>query len=426
MHYSSFITIKKFVEKYLDINKNLKILDFGSYDYNGTCKTLFSWNSRWEYIGCDIDDGPNVDLVIDRDATNLFENSYDIIVCNSCFEHNDFFWETYIKFCQILKPGGFICLVVPSTGPYHGFPTDSWRFLKDSYLSLEKWGLKKQYNVRLIENFIDSSNDRWNDNVGIYTKYVNFEQTKTFNLSNNYIIDNKLVNNYIKFLYNRSLNLHSEKSFEKYILLNKIIIIVSACLYGNSDLYEERKKNYISGITKLKQQMEGYAEIFIVENNCQDNRSFLDDLGLPVIYSKNNYINSKNIGQKWLTDMKYCIELHSIPDDVFVCHMTGRYLLESESEFIQNLKKDITNVDAIVRFGSYYPNASTHRQKDCVTGLFGMRCKYFRELPDKFEGCVEWIVAEKILNNVEEKKCTPLKKLGIQIAPGGYDNYYSI
>jgi len=62
MHETSMVQMSKFVQEYLDVNKDLTILDVGSLDINGSYKPLFS-NPKWTYFGLDVVAGPTVDVV---------------------------------------------------------------------------------------------------------------------------------------------------------------------------------------------------------------------------------------------------------------------------------------------------------------------------------------------------------------------------
>ena len=71
--------------------------------------------------------------------------------------------------CRILKPNGLIYINAPSTGVYHGYPRDYWRFYADSWKGLSKWANKNGYNIQLVESYIDK-NTTWCDSVGIFKK----------------------------------------------------------------------------------------------------------------------------------------------------------------------------------------------------------------------------------------------------------------
>jgi hypothetical protein len=62
----------------------------------------------------------------------------------------------------------------PSNGPEHRFPVDNWRFYKDSWKALEKWGRRNKQKVVLLDSYIAQPNNdggfAWKDSIGIYEK----------------------------------------------------------------------------------------------------------------------------------------------------------------------------------------------------------------------------------------------------------------
>lgn len=186
MHYSAYVNAQKFYEKYCYENiQNKKILDVGSYDVNGTMKPIFE---QGQYIGLDMEKGPNVDIVGKSHEIPFIDNFFDIVISSSCFEHDDMFWISFKEMCRVLKPGGHMYIQAPQNGPYHGWPGDNWRFYADSWRALEKWGKSLGYEVELVESYIDEKTpspeyegDRiWNDSIGIYRKKPS--QETNFNL----------------------------------------------------------------------------------------------------------------------------------------------------------------------------------------------------------------------------------------------------
>ena len=231
MHPSCVISAERFVNKYLDPTKLLKILDVGSFNVNGTLKPLFTHNGcicsvcgnvekwsgsgqicsacrkpvieggvcdgvrwrrhnidrigeQWQYIGMDtyetckpygdMNAPPNrrysVDILMEDPYRFPFDdNSIDVVVSTSCLEHDPLFWVTFNEMVRVLALDGLIYLNVPSSGPYHGFPDDCWRFQVDAYKALTKWNPKAE----LLESYIDtdiSKHGGWADNVGIFRK----------------------------------------------------------------------------------------------------------------------------------------------------------------------------------------------------------------------------------------------------------------
>jgi len=110
----------------------------------------------FKYIGVDIEEGSNVDLIIKNDKVPLDDSSVDVVVSSSCLEHSEFFWESFLEMARIVKPGGFIHLSVPSSGAVHRHPTDNWRFYPDSGKALANYAKKNGYNIELLETFIEN------------------------------------------------------------------------------------------------------------------------------------------------------------------------------------------------------------------------------------------------------------------------------
>jgi len=92
MHVSSYKNMEKFVSKHLKDHedRDLKIIDIGSQDINGSYKPLFQ-NQKWNYFGCDMVKGKNVDIVIENvyDWKNIKSGTFDIVISGQAFEHID-------------------------------------------------------------------------------------------------------------------------------------------------------------------------------------------------------------------------------------------------------------------------------------------------------------------------------------------------
>ena len=170
MHKSAYVNAENFFHKYCEKDiENKKILDVGSYDVNGTMKPIFE---KGNYVGLDMEKGPNVDVVGVSHKIPFTEEEFDIVISSSCFEHDDMFWVSFTEMCRVLKPGGYMYVQAPSNGPYHGWPGDNWRFYEDSWKALEKWGKQCGYEIELVESYISepSHGDIWKDSVGIFRK----------------------------------------------------------------------------------------------------------------------------------------------------------------------------------------------------------------------------------------------------------------
>ena len=145
-----------FVNKYLDPNKELRILDVGSYDQNGSYRNYF-FNPKWKYEGCDIAMGPNVDFVMDPYSINKDGEVYDVVISGQTMEHVEYFWVWIEELTRVLKKGGLIIIIAPGGGPIHNAPIDCWRFHPDGMEALARWA-----DLESLETFIDE-NSEWRD-----------------------------------------------------------------------------------------------------------------------------------------------------------------------------------------------------------------------------------------------------------------------
>ena len=102
-----------------------------------------------EYVGLDIEPGPNVDVVM-NDAynwDNLPDESFDFAISANAFEHVEYPWLTIKLIYSKLKPGGFVCIHAPLTIPEHRYPVDCYRYFSDGFRALGKWAGFQVINV---------------------------------------------------------------------------------------------------------------------------------------------------------------------------------------------------------------------------------------------------------------------------------------
>lgn len=196
-----------------------------------------------------------------------------------------------------------------------------------------------------------------------------------------------------------------------------IYFLITTCMFNDCNI---RMRQYQSGITKLKEiikntNIENY-KIIIIENNGF-RPTFLNSLDCEVYYTNNNSLKTENKGYKELRDVLDCIREYNISDTDFIVKMTGRYILEDDSEFM-NIIKDIhiTKYDCVIKYGSYY-NPVHYKMHDCITGLIGMSCLYIKQIekPQEHE-CVEWKWG-KVTDLIDNNKIHMVNNLGIQICP---------
>lgn len=169
MHDTAMRFGKYFFEKYVG-ETGKTIVDIGAQDVNGSLRDVAPKGVT--YIGVDFVEAKGVDVVITDPYSLPFEdNSVDVCVCSSCFEHSEHFWLLFEEIMRILKDDGVFYLNVPSNGQFHRYPVDCWRFYPDSGRALQSWGRRKGYGTTLLESFTGNQRrDIWNDFVAVFVK----------------------------------------------------------------------------------------------------------------------------------------------------------------------------------------------------------------------------------------------------------------
>lgn len=150
-----------------------KVIDIGGRNVCGSLKDVCL--PSFQYISVDISEGSGVDVVLKDPYVFPFEdNSVDIVISSSCFEHIEFFWLSYLEIMRVLKPHGLFYLNVPSNGHFHRYPKDYWRFYPDSGEALTNWANRNNMNVGLLESYVGLKvSDIWNDFVAVFIKDKN-------------------------------------------------------------------------------------------------------------------------------------------------------------------------------------------------------------------------------------------------------------
>jgi len=104
------------------------VLEVGSYDANGSLRDLFN---GMEYVGLDMREGPNVDIV--RDIMDPWEGAYGTVVCVETLEHIAEPWRAIDTMHSILKPGGLFAGAWVFNWEIHGHPNDYWRVTPEGF-----------------------------------------------------------------------------------------------------------------------------------------------------------------------------------------------------------------------------------------------------------------------------------------------------
>ena len=109
---------QKIKEKYPNYFKNIKVLDIGSLDINGSNRYMFD---DCDYLGIDVGNGPNVDFVCIGHKFEGPNEYYDTIITTEALEHDMYYEDTIKNAIRMLKPGGLLLFTCATTGRHeHG------------------------------------------------------------------------------------------------------------------------------------------------------------------------------------------------------------------------------------------------------------------------------------------------------------------
>ena len=104
-----------------------------------------------KYVGCDIRQGPGVDVIMDLHRTELPSESVGTILMLETLEHVQFPMKAMEQANRILKPNGTILISSQMNYPIHD-THDYWRFTPEGFLTL-----LEDYPLKLVESAGDAS-----------------------------------------------------------------------------------------------------------------------------------------------------------------------------------------------------------------------------------------------------------------------------
>jgi SAM-dependent methyltransferase len=94
-------------------------LDIGSLDINGNNQYLF--DSQSLYLGVDVAEGRNVDVVAVAHTSGMPKETFDVVVSTECLEHDRYWDRTLRAAVDMLRPGGLLLVTCATVGrPEHG------------------------------------------------------------------------------------------------------------------------------------------------------------------------------------------------------------------------------------------------------------------------------------------------------------------
>lgn len=188
---------------------------------------------------------------------------------------------------------------------------------------------------------------------------------------------------------------------------NKVYLIITSCINNHSGIinYQERKDRYIMCINNVKNIIKDYNIIPVIVENNGKRVTYLDELGIPIIYTNNNKY-SRHKGCNEALDIKHVINVLNCDDNDIIIKLTGRYKLLDDS-FIKDI---LTNIeyDAYIKF--FNVCTLEYMQNDCVLGLFAIKCKYLKEYSFTYEDSIRNPSTEVSFATYVRKNCKKIKE----------------
>ncbi len=183
MHKSAYDSMKRLVTDYVPAETDLAVVELGSRMVAKQPKNHRSlFDERFcDYLGLDVADGPNVDVVMEQPyRIPLDDECADVVVSGQVVEHIPFVWVSFLEMTRILRPGGRILMSGPSSGHIHSPPYDAWRFYPDSFralaafATLELLEVSTDFPKKDEKGRFDYGNvpfgKYWGDTVGVFEK----------------------------------------------------------------------------------------------------------------------------------------------------------------------------------------------------------------------------------------------------------------
>ncbi|MEY2426349.1 MAG: hypothetical protein QOI61_1921 [Actinomycetota bacterium] len=114
-----------------------RALELGSRARSGTTYREFL-PAHVDYVGLDIREGPNVDVVGDAHElpSSFDEGSFNLVFCIAVFEHLAMPWKAALSINRVLADGGLFFAGTHQTFPVHEAPWDFWRYSDRAWHSL--------------------------------------------------------------------------------------------------------------------------------------------------------------------------------------------------------------------------------------------------------------------------------------------------
>ena len=334
--------VKKLYPEYFD---GVYVLDAGSLDINGNNQYLFT-NSH--YIGLDIGEGKNVDIVSKIHELQLPDNTFDTIISTEVFEHDQYYTDSIKNIYRMLKPGGMFLFTCATTGrPEHGTrkrtPSDApllqsddeWQ---DYYKNLTEDDIKEIfdldryfYKYQFIVEPKHKDLNFWGIKNGIWQKRDN----RSFHISNS--IEKKSNKDYIQLFINTGNGFNQKESIKTFY--DEKQSKISFDLKDYKDIkalrFDPLNDYVVVNIKKILLNNQEY------KNSLKTNAFYVEEQTY-YFYTKDSNIFLDVSDFEDIKEVSFELEyLHIGEDAVKQFSNIFSKILESKNQNIQNLNKEV-------------------------------------------------------------------------------------
>ena len=164
-HLSQMDFVKRVKHQFSKSFSNTRVLEVGSFNINGSVRQYFT---GCDYLGVDIVEGKDVDLVGRAHELDIPKKSFDVAISCECFEHDKYWIETFMKMYASVKDDGLIVFTCATDGrPEHGTtatsPQDS-PLTNDYYKNLNEQHFRTWFNLdKMFKEYQFGTNANPND-----------------------------------------------------------------------------------------------------------------------------------------------------------------------------------------------------------------------------------------------------------------------
>lgn len=161
-HQAQLDFVASLKQKFPDYFIRKQVLEVGSLNINGSIRPFFE---QCLYVGVDIGEGRDVDLVARGENLAYLDESFDVVASCECFEHNPKWVATLNNMIRMC--GGLVFFSCATTGrPEHGTrrttPADA-PFCNDYYRNLTEEDVRQAVDLSVFKDYQFISNDTVHD-----------------------------------------------------------------------------------------------------------------------------------------------------------------------------------------------------------------------------------------------------------------------